>query len=291
MTFGLLAAPLVAMSTLGYVHIKSGTHREYYSRNGIRLSDITLCMLLVYCAYLVAFCVAGSSRLTVVGYFMAYVLAVDTAYRACSLAKALRTIERRADVGCHVHTSHSHDGEMSIAGLRTAMEARRWQAVYLAEHAEDFEAGSYALYRDQCREASTAGALLVPGLEYPVAEQHVLALGLKDFCPLAPSEPAEIRKLYAAAERVVWAHPNIALRRLYDLPYVWRTLRIGMFCEAVEWRNRKSERTERNALRSKCLCLALCWIHPGHRLICAEDAHRYSDLAVDANLREQRQAA
>ena len=277
--FGFLVAPIVAMYTLRYVQSKVSVHREYYARNGIVVTDITACALFVYGVCLIIHNIPFPAAREVIGLYMIYLLAVDFVLRAGLFFQAFRRIEQQ-DVKYHAHSSYSHDSQLSLGDLRSAMEVRGWCRLYMAEHAEAFSPELYVQYVNQCEAVSGANAMIVPGLEYNVLQQHVLALGLKSYLPIDHGVPADIIRLYTLAERVVWAHPQIALRKLYNLAYVWQTLRIGMMCEAVEWRNRKSDILKRNTLRSRCICLVLCWIRPGRKLIQSEDLHSNMDLAI-----------
>jgi hypothetical protein len=281
--FGILAAPLILIQTLAYGGSRVSGNREYRSRNGIILSDMTVCAIFLYLVYAVVLRAASHpDNAMAVWRFILYLVAVDIVYRAISLTRALRSVAGYDGIKYHAHTSYSHDGRMNLGDLRDGMEGHGWRRFYLAEHAEDFDPESYETYREECKRLSSENVRLVPGIEYNVCFQHVLALGLTRFIPVRDDCPEDIIKLYPLAERIVWAHPSVSLRRLYDLKYVWQTLRVGMLCEAVEWNNRKSASTGRNALRSKCVCVALYLIRPGRGLISAEDVHSYEDIKLSA---------
>ncbi len=82
----------------------------------------------------------------------------------------------------HVHTTFSHDGEISLERLATVCRTGKIDFALISEHAQDVDEKKFAqLIRDANR-LSGKGTLLVPGLEYEGEQDiHLLAYGITAF--------------------------------------------------------------------------------------------------------------
>jgi hypothetical protein len=69
-------------------------------------------------------------------------------------------------VAAHVHSSWSYDAEWSLAEIASAFRKRRYDAVLMSEHDRSFDQRRWDEYQEACREASTGGITLIPGVEY-----------------------------------------------------------------------------------------------------------------------------
>jgi hypothetical protein len=111
-------------------------------------------------------------------------------------------------VASHVHSTWSYDGSWTLEALARAFARQGRDAVLMAEHDRTFDEARWADYREACAEASAAGALLVPGIEYSDADNlvHTAVWGVDEF--LGRGRPtAEL--LEDAREGVaVIAHPG-----------------------------------------------------------------------------------
>jgi hypothetical protein len=86
-------------------------------------------------------------------------------------------------VACHVHSTWSYDGSWTLEALARAFARQGRDAVLMAEHDRTFDAARWAGYQEACAEASAAGALLVPGIEYSDADNlvHTAVWGVEEF--------------------------------------------------------------------------------------------------------------
>jgi hypothetical protein len=135
----------------------------------------------------------------------------------------------------HVHSTWSYDGRWELPDLAREFRRRGYDAVLTAEHDRGWNEARWAKYRSACAEASAAGALVVPGIEYadPDDTVHVAVWGELPFL----GDGQEIEPLVERASGLgavcVLAHPE---RRA-----AWRRLTPG-FLESlagVELWNRK----------------------------------------------------
>ena len=135
----------------------------------------------------------------------------------------------------HVHSTWSYDGRWELRGLAREFRRRGYDAVLTAEHDRGWNEPRWAEYRAACAEASAAGALLVPGIEYadPDDTVHVAVWGDLPFL----GEGQEIEPLVERASGLgavcVLAHPE---RRT-----AWQRLTPGLLesLAGVELWNRK----------------------------------------------------
>jgi predicted metal-dependent phosphoesterase TrpH len=138
-------------------------------------------------------------------------------------------------VAPHVHSAWSYDGTWALPALARAFAKRGYTAVLMAEHDGTFDEDRWCDYRDACAEASAAGALLVPGIEYSDAGNrvHVPVWGAERF--LGSGRPTEelLADARSAGAVAVIAHP---VRR-----DAWRGLsaRALALADGVEVWNRK----------------------------------------------------
>jgi hypothetical protein len=111
----------------------------------------------------------------------------------------------------HLHSAYSHDGRDSLPRLREWAIERGLRFVGLTDHAEDFDQGRFAAYRDECASVSDAAVTLIPGLEFRFAGHtglHLLALGLTRW--IAPAQPAEfIAETKGVTGLTIAAHPML----------------------------------------------------------------------------------
>jgi hypothetical protein len=111
----------------------------------------------------------------------------------------------------HLHSAYSHDGRDSLQRLREWALARGLKFVGLTDHAEDFDEGRFAAYRQECASVSDSAVTLIPGLEFRFVGHtglHLLALGLARW--IAPATPAEfIAESKGVTGLTIAAHPML----------------------------------------------------------------------------------
>ena len=82
----------------------------------------------------------------------------------------------------HVHTTFSHDGEISLEHLSNICSARNIDFVLISEHAQDLDQNSFANLIKNADRCSTNRTLLIPGLEFEGENDvHLLAYGISSF--------------------------------------------------------------------------------------------------------------
>jgi hypothetical protein len=118
----------------------------------------------------------------------------------------------------HVHSSWSYDAEWSLPEIAAAFRRRRYDVVLMSEHDRSFDDQTWARYQLACADASGAGLLLVPGIEYedPDGVVHVPVWG-DDIPFLGASRPTLdlLRRAQQVSAVAVLAHPwrKDAMRR------------------------------------------------------------------------------
>lgn len=113
-------------------------------------------------------------------------------------------------VAAHVHSTWSYDGEWELADLARAFGLRGYGAVLMTDHDRTFDAASWERFGVACAEASAAGALLVPGIEYSDADNrvHVLVWGARRFLGKDRPTGELLADARSAGGIAVIAHPS-----------------------------------------------------------------------------------
>jgi hypothetical protein len=73
----------------------------------------------------------------------------------------------------HVHSEWSYDGELTLGEVAELFGHHHYDAVFMCEHDRGFSSERLAAYVAACGQASLAGPLLVPGIEYADADDLV----------------------------------------------------------------------------------------------------------------------
>jgi len=82
----------------------------------------------------------------------------------------------------HVHTTFSHDGEISLERLANICSIRNIDFVLISEHAQDLDQNSFADFIKNADQCSTNRTLLIPGLEFEGKNDvHLLTYGISSF--------------------------------------------------------------------------------------------------------------
>ena len=116
---------------------------------------------------------------------------------------------KRIRVAAHVHSEWSYDGRWTLQQISEAFGRRGYDAVLLAEHDRGFDATRWAEYRAAC-DSVTAGARLVPGIEYsdPTNSVHVPVWGDIPFLGEGLGTAELLPAAKAAGGVAVLAHPG-----------------------------------------------------------------------------------
>ncbi|MCP4727693.1 MAG: hypothetical protein GY863_21820 [bacterium] len=113
---------------------------------------------------------------------------------------------------CHIHSTFSGDGILSVAGIAQYYRSKNYHFVCLTDHSpkedgETFTEEEISELIRQCERSSTDDFVIVPGLECEtVDEWHILAIGIKEPIDYVEWKPIlqDIRRQKGIA---VLAHP------------------------------------------------------------------------------------
>jgi hypothetical protein len=78
-----------------------------------------------------------------------------------------------ARAAVHVHSDWSYDGHIPLRELAQMFGKLGYDAVFMCEHDRGFTSERWHEYHSACVAASSAGALLVPGIEYGDGEDRI----------------------------------------------------------------------------------------------------------------------
>jgi hypothetical protein len=286
---GLLALVVVGWSTVavgiyfaisigmtwGYFNIKNRQNRAYYLRAGFPITNITL-VAIPLILMIIWSCRRGSLDAIFGWRLLTYYIVIDCGYRLLSFIKAYHCLGRDKNI-YHLHTDYSHDGSITLSHAKELLSGiAKESSIYFSEHAEDFDRVRYAIYIGQVRKDDSKH-LFKPGLEYNVLKQHVLAYNLEEYVPVDACTATSIKGMYDVCQFVVWAHPTIGFRKIWNPRYLLGMVQIAWFCEGLEWSNKKSIRLGRNYRRGPMLCILAALLKPGKRLVRGYDAHSKDD--------------
>jgi len=73
----------------------------------------------------------------------------------------------------HVHSQWSYDAKLPLEDVAALFKRHRYDVVFMCEHDRGFDEARLRAYVSACEQASAAGTLLVPGIEYADAEDRV----------------------------------------------------------------------------------------------------------------------
>ena len=77
---------------------------------------------------------------------------------------------------CHVHSTWSYDGSWTLTNLSASFCRRGCRVLMMTEHDRGFTSARLREYREACARASTDDLLVLPGIEYSDAGNHVHVL-------------------------------------------------------------------------------------------------------------------
>lgn len=106
----------------------------------------------------------------------------------------------------HLHSTHSYDGKLSLAELKTLLQTQGVNFACMSEHTDELSAEQAAAFVAECRALSDEQFIFVPGFEVPYKNTHVLMLGCAEFvCAFAEAD--ELRSWSFNSAMTVLAHP------------------------------------------------------------------------------------
>ncbi len=115
----------------------------------------------------------------------------------------------------HVHSNYSYDGYHTISEIAEWGKKRGYSFICMSEHSETFDEKKMLNYVEECKNVSTSGLLIIPGIEFSCNNGlHILGLGIKEF--IHSSEPVEIVQFIKEQNGlIIIAHPS---RYNYQIP-------------------------------------------------------------------------
>ncbi|MEP6334988.1 MAG: hypothetical protein ABJ176_06955 [Anderseniella sp.] len=192
------------------------------------------------------------------------------------LAEVRNGLHRAKTVLSHCHTNFSHDGTIEVADYEAWLDQDAQRTVYLTDHAEDFDAKTYARLRAAYRHLSPR---VVPGLEYPVAKQHILVQGLGEYVDVEGLKPEQaLTKLSERSERLIWAHPRFSMRKLLSIQYWAEALTLLAGVDAVEFYNPKNISRRRYIIMMHATAWLSGALYGRRQLYLGVDAHHPKEL-------------
>lgn len=106
----------------------------------------------------------------------------------------------------HAHSTYSYDGKLSLAELKSLLQAEGVQFACMSEHTDELSAEAAAAFVAECRALSDERFIFVPGFEVPYQKAHILQFGCTTFFGQT-ADGALLKAWSAAAALTVLAHP------------------------------------------------------------------------------------
>lgn len=111
----------------------------------------------------------------------------------------------------HVHTSHSYDGLCSVEDTVKAAKAKGLNGIAITDH------NSIAGHAE-ARKFSKRGFIIIPGVEIPSVDGHILGLGISELVPRGLPAKETVKRIKKQGGIAIAAHP-FALGRKPSLVY------------------------------------------------------------------------
>ena len=111
---------------------------------------------------------------------------------------------------CHVHSEWSYDASWSLQALSEKFRRRGCRILMMTEHDRGFSPARFDEYREACAKASSDAILVVPGIEYSDAANHVhvLVWGPVPFLGEGLPTGEMLEAVRSAGGVAVLAHPS-----------------------------------------------------------------------------------
>ncbi|MEX0935052.1 MAG: PHP domain-containing protein [Candidatus Paceibacterota bacterium] len=106
----------------------------------------------------------------------------------------------------HIHSTISYDGKVSLSEIATLSKESGVEVVCITEHSDYLDLDDVHNLISECREYSDDSLLLVPGLEVPHADGHVLVIGIDD--EIKSLNPLSVIEQYKDTAFIVFPHPH-----------------------------------------------------------------------------------
>jgi len=192
------------------------------------------------------------------------------------VAEAIKAFQRRKHELTHTHTNFSHDATISMQYYSDLLERWPGSIIYLTDHAEDFSDKRYNKLKE---EFAALAPRVIPGLEYTICYQHVLAHGLKDYVEINKDEVvSSLARLKEESSRLIWAHPKISVKKLTDKSYRLGLLNLAAGVDGIELYNCKNNSRWRWVMEMAIISCLCCLVFGRRSLFIGLDCHRPEEL-------------
>jgi hypothetical protein len=174
----------------------------------------------------------------------------------------------RVRAAFHVHSEWSYDAEIPLAELAALFRSKRYDAVFMCEHDRGFSPARFDSYRRACADASSAGALLVPGIEYadPKDRVHVPVWGEQAFLGEGLPTTRLLEAVRDCGGAAVLAHP-VRRDAWAIVDPAWFELLTGLETWTRKWDGWAPNRAAANvAAANGLVAVAALDLHQRHQL-------------------------
>lgn len=115
--------------------------------------------------------------------------------------------KRRFQGALHLHTTHSHDGTMSIEELAAFLRHKKYDYIAITEHSYDIDGAAMKVLEGNAQALSTPDFLIIPGIEFR-CHYDIDILGFGVTQTTEHEEPGRvIDHIHEYGGVAVWAHP------------------------------------------------------------------------------------
>ena len=274
-----IVAPTVAMASYYSGHKGLPSFVPYRKYLGLLAWQLRFSVFILTACLIIIWFIQGTSvelLLIIILYYIFY----DFMTCCGTFIKATKHSKKRRDFIQHVHSQYSHDSIIPLDSTSHYATEAGFKVCFMTEHAEDFNASRYEEYRSKGSfiNQSDNRCTLIPGLEYPILKQHILACNLKLYIKVDPLDLKSIDLIRDLSDKVVWAHPIISMRRLISPRYFTEILGIASRVDGVEWASGKFDRTDNYSARMHliiALIIHLLWPHK--EIYFGYDVHKVED--------------
>jgi len=266
-------------TTLSYMHSKRIATMKWCAISAHSVYQFRICSFAFAVAALVAQFTQPIWSQTLMTLALFFVVIDFLTVIRVFVKRASASLSDRSSV-VHFHTEFSHDCQLPLTLVAKYLSKLQVRQGYITDHVDFLSATDYRVLQQQAfsENEKSGSPKLIPGLEYNVCGQHVLALGISERIEIDEENPESVLKLKQLSERVIWAHPLFAIRPvLTSANYRQSLLDLLRAVDGYEWINFKSTRGRQFHWRHIVLALLGIAIRPEKQLTIGPDAHRTED--------------
>jgi hypothetical protein len=274
-----IVAPTISMTAYYSGHKQLPSFLPYRKYLVLLAWQLRLSVLLLTTCFIIIWLMQGNPGIllpVVILYYLIY----DFLTCCGTFIKATKYSKKRRDLIQHVHSEYSHDSIIPLESCPYYATEAGFKVCFMTEHAEDFNYSRYEEYKSSLAlmNGSNNKCQLIPGLEYPILKQHILACNLVEFINVDSLDIKSIDLIRNASDKVVWAHPIVSRRRLMSPKYISEILGIALRVDGIEWASGKFDRVNSyNARMHLAIAFIIHLIWPQKEIYFGYDIHRVDD--------------